>query len=107
MQGVDFVQFHKKVNGSVRPLTEYQMIQEYAADLAAQMGIQLSQVSVVEGRRVGCLDVHLLNLAIDDHRVSTLVYQSELDDLQGGSYCERLELKIRSALSRLQLILAP
>lgn len=83
------------------------MIQEYVVDLAAQMGIKLSRVSMVEGRRVGCLDVHLLNLAADGQRVSTLVYQSELDGLQSGSGCERLELKIRSALSRLQMLLEP
>jgi hypothetical protein len=83
------------------------MIQNYATDLAAQMGIQLSRVSVVEGRRVGCLDVHLLNMAVDSHLVSTLVYQSELDNLLSGSYCERLELKIRTALSRMELLLEP
>jgi len=83
------------------------MIREYAADLAAQTGIKLSQVSVVEGRRVGCLDAYLLNLASDDQLVSALVYQSELDELQSGSCCERLELKIRAALSRLQILLEP
>lgn len=83
------------------------MIQDYVTDLAAQMGIQLSRVSVVEGRGVGCLDVYLLNMAVDSHLVSTLVYQSELDNLQSGSYCERLELKIRTALSRMELLLEP
>ena len=83
------------------------MIKKYAADIAAQMGMQLSRVSVVEGRDIGCLDVHLLKLMSDGQLVSALVYQSELDHLQSGSSCERLELKIRSALSRLQLLLAP
>jgi hypothetical protein len=81
------------------------MISAYAADLAAQVGIKLSRVSVVEGRRVGCLDVHLLHLAADGQLVSTLVYQSELDELQSDSCCERLELKIRTALSRLQILM--
>jgi hypothetical protein len=83
------------------------MIREYVADLALQMGIRVSQVSLVEGRTVGCLDVHLLNLASDGQRASTLVYQSELDDLQSGSCCERLETKVRSALARLQMMQAP
>lgn len=83
------------------------MIDEYAADLAAQMGIKLSEISLVEGRDLGCLDVHLLNLAADGHLVSASVYQSELDTLQSGAGCERLELKIRSALLRLQMLLAP
>lgn len=83
------------------------MIQEYAVDLASQMGIKLTQVSVVEGRTVGCLDVHLLHLAAGDKLVSALVYQSELDNLQNGIYSDRLELKLRSAFSRLQMLLDP
>jgi len=67
------------------------------------MKIQLSQVSVVEGRKVGCLDVHLLNLTSNGQLVSALVYQSELDKLQIGDCCERLESRIRSALARLHL----
>ena len=78
------------------------MIREYAADLAAQTGIKLSRVSVVEGHRIGCLDVHLLHLAADGQLVSAFVYQSELDKLQVGESCERLESRIRSALSGLQ-----
>jgi hypothetical protein len=81
------------------------MIREYAAELATQSGIQLSQVSVIEGRRVGCLDVHLLHLVSHGKLVSALVYQSELDELQLSSSCDRLEVKIRTALSRLQMML--
>jgi translation initiation factor 6 (eIF-6) len=84
-----------------------QMIQEYVADLATQLGIKLSRVSIIEGRKVGCLDVHLLHLCANGHLVSTLVYQSELDGLQTGASCERLETKIRAALSRLQILLEP
>ena len=58
------------------------MIQKYVLDIAAQMKIQVSQVSVVEGRKVGCLDVHLLNVTSNGCLVSVLVYQSELDKLQ-------------------------
>ena len=83
------------------------MIQEFAADIAKQMGIQLSHVSVVEGRQVGCLDVYLLSLAADDHLVSTLIYQSELDHLQAGTDSGQLEEKIRAALERLQMLLEP
>jgi len=81
------------------------MIREYAADIATQMGIRLSRISVIEGQRVGCFDVHLLNLAAENQRVSTLVYQSELDKLQNGSSSERLEVKIRGALSKLQTLM--
>ena len=83
------------------------MIKEYATELATQTGMKLSGVTVVEGRRVGCLDVHLLHLTVDEHMVSALVYQSELDELQNNSCCDRLEMKIRTALSRLQILLEP
>lgn len=83
------------------------MIKEFATGLAAKSGIQLSRVSVVEGRRIGCLDVHLLHLAADNQLVSALVYQSELDELKNSSSCDRLEVKIQSALARLQLLLEP
>jgi len=80
------------------------MFDNFVINLATQMGINLSTLSVVEGRRVGCNDVHLLNLASGTQKVSTLVHQSELDSLQENSYCERLETKVRSALARLQAI---
>jgi hypothetical protein len=80
------------------------MIQKYVEDLALQMGIHLSQVSFVEGRKVGCLNTHLLNLDADGHRVSTLVYQTEIEELQSGLSCKPLEDSIRSALSRLKTL---
>jgi translation initiation factor 6 (eIF-6) len=83
------------------------MIQEYAADLAAQMGIKLSRISVMEGRNVGCLDAYLLHLGTNGRLVSALVYQSELDNLKSGFDCDQLEVKIRAALSRLNMLLRP
>jgi len=77
------------------------MIQDYVQDIAVQMKIQLSQLSLVEGRNVGCLDVHLLKLSSNGHQQRALVYQSELDKIQTGECCERLESRIRSALSRM------
>ena len=81
------------------------MIREYASDLAAQLGITLSSVTIVEGRRIGCSDSHLLHLTAVGQKVSALIHQSELDELYNGYYCGRLELKIHSALSRLKLML--
>jgi hypothetical protein len=79
------------------------MIQDYVHDIAAQMKIQLSQLSVVEGCNVGCLDVHLLNFTSNGNQQSALVYQSEMDKIQVGECCDRLELRIRSSLSHLQM----
>jgi hypothetical protein len=81
------------------------MIKGYISSLAAQLGIPLSEISVVDGRDVGCVDVYLLHLASNDHLVHVLIHQSEWDLLQNGVDCDRLELKIRSALSRLQQLL--
>jgi hypothetical protein len=79
------------------------MIQDYVHDIAAQMKIPLSQLSLIEGCNVGCIDIHLLNLTSNGRQQSALVYQSELDKIQIGESCDRLELRIRSSLSHLQL----
>lgn len=34
MQGIDFVQFHKKVKGSIKPLTEYHITLDMAKEIA-------------------------------------------------------------------------
>ena len=75
------------------------MIKDYVHDIATQMKIQLSLLSMDEGRDVGCLDAHLLNLTYNGQQRSALVYQSELDKMQIGECCERLESRIRFALS--------
>ena len=78
-----------------------QMIKEHASDIALQMGIKLSQVSIVDGHTLGCRDASLLNMTSKGHVVSALVFQS---DRVG---CDRLEIRIRSALLRLQMLLEP
>lgn len=83
------------------------MITEYVNDLAKQMSISLSRVSTVEGSKVGCLDVHLLNMSSKDKTVSALIYNSELDELLNGMPSDRLELKVRSALGRLNVLIGP
>lgn len=81
------------------------MIHDYANNLAAQMGIQLSKVSVIEGQSVGCLDVYLLHMSTKDHLVSALVHRTDFENLHCGNNSDRLELKLRVALSRLQVML--
>lgn len=78
------------------------MIEKYASDLAARMGITLSEISLVEGKDVGCLDMHLLLLNADLNRVSVPVRQQDLEDLLNSSDNTRLDLKLCSALSRLK-----
>lgn len=81
------------------------MINEYITTIALEMRMHVPQMSVVEGVTVGCYDVFLLHLTSGAHRVNALVYQSELDYLQNGISCDQLEVRIRIALSRLQLLL--
>jgi len=79
------------------------MIRDYVHDIAAQMNVQLSRLSVIDGCNVGCRDVHLLNLTSNGHQHSALVYQSEMDKIQTGEFCERLDFRIRSTLSHLKM----
>lgn len=83
------------------------MITEYATDIAAQVGIMLSKVTLQKGRSLGSLDAHLLSLEAGGRLVSEFIHQTDLDNLQNGSGCEWLDMKIRAALSRLQVLLAP
>ena len=78
------------------------MIQNLATEIAMQMGIQLSEISFIDGLTVGCLDTYLLDLTSTHKSASTLVFQSELDDLQKNFHREHLEVKIRGTLARLQ-----
>lgn len=77
------------------------LIKEYATGIAAQMGVHLTKITVIDGHRVGCLDVHLLSFANFNKVASAIVYQTDLSKLQNGFQCDRLETSIRSALSRL------
>lgn len=81
------------------------MITEHVRGLGLKAGINIFQVSIVEGRTVGCLDSYLLNISSGGHMVDTLVYQHDVDNLKFGRPCDRLNLRIRNALSRLKMLL--
>ena len=83
------------------------MFQEYVTDLANQAGIKLSHVSLVSGQSLGCLDVYLLNISSKGHKVNTLIFQADVDNMKKGIHCDRLEIRMRTALSRLKLLLEP
>jgi hypothetical protein len=85
----------------------HKMIKEYTSNMAAQLGIQLSKIGFIEGDKVGCLDVHLMTIISKGHLVSVLAYQADIDNLLAGKCCDGLEIKVRSALSRLQLLAGP
>lgn len=83
------------------------MITAYVKDIAIQMNVPVTGVTTVEGSKVGCLDVHLLNISSKGKVVSVLLYQKELDELQNGVHSDRLEVKVGSALIRLRMQLQP
>ena len=83
------------------------MFRGYVHDLATQMGVPLTTVSVIDGRRVGCVDVSLLKLTANGQTVMALVSQVDIENLSNGEYSDLLETKIRSALSRLGTLLQP
>jgi hypothetical protein len=78
------------------------MIVKYTTDIAAQIGMELSKVLLVDGKRLGCKDYHLLNISSKGRMGGALVHQDDLVRLLSGASTPRLELIIRRALLHLQ-----
>ena len=74
------------------------MIKDFITEIALQMGVPFTNALIVDG-----YDVHFLQIFSGEHLVSTLIRQSELDDLKNGVSNIELDLKIRNALNRLQI----
>ena len=81
------------------------MIKAYVSDIAMQMGTKLSKISLTDGKPLGCRDVCLLHISSQESLVSTLIFQADISRMENGESSDRLEVRIRSAISRLQLIL--
>lgn len=81
------------------------MIEEYIINLARQMGLTLSSISVVEASYIGCLDVLLVKIYAGDEVADTFIHQMDLDELKKSSYSYVLERKISRSLSRLHMML--
>lgn len=82
------------------------MIQEYVSDLASQMGINITKVSISGGPMVSCVD-YRLEIYSKSHAVNTLIHQTDLDSIAKGLCSGFLELKIRAALDRLHMQMIP
>ena len=80
------------------------MVIEYVTDLARQMGLELSRVTLSKGQTFGCLDARLLSLCAQNRLIIEFVHNSELESLQNGPCSDSLELKVRSALARLTCV---
>lgn len=83
------------------------MIEEYVAGVAAQMGMKMPKVWLVDGLLLGCRDAYLLNISTQGRIASAIIFKTDFVNLNKGKDCDQLELKIRLALSRLQRLLAP
>lgn len=83
------------------------MIIDFVSGISDQMGINLTNVSLVDGQPLGCIDVQLLNMSSKGHVVSALVFKADLENLNNGFECHSLEVRMRASLSRLQLLLDP
>jgi hypothetical protein len=81
------------------------MIEQFVSCIAARMGIDLSRITLVDGQPLGCIDVQLLNMSSKGHVVSALVFQADIENLKNGTDCDSLEVRMRSSLSRLQVLL--
>jgi len=81
------------------------MIEEFATNLAKQKGITLTSVSLADGQMMGCQNVYILEISSKGRLVSKLVHQSDLNNFQNNSPCDRLEVIIRSALTKLATLL--
>lgn len=81
------------------------MIKKYVADLAGQMGIKISKVTIKEKPPTGSLDAYSLEISSKDKMVSERIHISEILNLDNGQKCDLLEIKVRSALLRLKMMM--
>jgi len=80
------------------------MVSEYVISFANQIGVKLTDVRLVEGRTVGCIDVYLLHMVANNRQTSMLVYQSDLDALQNGSCVTNLDNRLNTVLQDIKLL---
>ncbi|HXE98009.1 MAG TPA: hypothetical protein VN642_16515 [Dongiaceae bacterium] len=83
------------------------MINDFVNDIASQMSIKLSKVSVIDGQTLGCLDSCLIDMTSKGKTVGALISKGDIECLDHGTECPRMEVKIRASLSRLQTMCQP
>lgn len=81
------------------------MIKEYVVGLAEQMGIKPSKVTIKEQPPAGSLDAYSLEISSNGKLVSERVHISEILNFENGQKSDLLEIKVRSALLRLKMML--
>jgi hypothetical protein len=81
------------------------MIQSFVFDIAAQMGVELSTVSLTDGRSFGCVDTYLLNMTASGKTIGAILYKADIEKFKSGAGRDFLEVRIRSTLSRLHQLI--
>lgn len=77
-------------------------LNKLVSDVADEMGITLTKIQYIDGRRLGCKDAHLLKLGVDGNLVSTIIHEAELALDAGMDRTERAKCKIRGLLAKLR-----
>jgi hypothetical protein len=83
------------------------IIKEYCSFLAIQMGIHSLEISMDDELNAVCRDAYELKLASGNKKINIVVFKDDIEILHEGTFCKRLELKIRAALSRLKIMSEP
>ena len=76
------------------------MVEKIVKKIAEHRGLILSDVSLVDGQRIGCADASLLKIRAHGQLVCALIYKYDLDQIVSG-YTGDIENRVQSALSKL------
>lgn len=82
------------------------MVNKFVNDIASQLGMKISKVSVSGGLDVDCRDF-LLEIESNGHKVKTTINQSEIESIKHYGSSGFLDMKIKTALERLKIQLEP
>lgn len=77
-------------------------LNKLVSDVASELGISLTKIQYVDGRRLGCRDAHLLKVGADGNLVSTIIHEAEFGMNEGPGHTEQARCKIRGLLAKLR-----
>jgi hypothetical protein len=87
-----------------RYLLGKQLLKSLARLNAREAGIELSEITLDDGRPLGCLDVHILSLSSSERSASVTISHAEMDSFLTEDGFELANAKVRKAVSRLQVL---
>ena len=81
-------------------------LEQYVREIADQMHVDLSEVSIIDGDQIGFYGKNILNFRSKDQFVKKLVDKADIVDVQRNDYCDRLEVTILVAMTQLKSMTA-